>query len=643
MYFKIVDRMRVLFLLFLIPFLSFSQSVQVPDEMYFMGMKIYIKSDAKTEIAASVASLKKNRAYFQTKLDRVDAYFPIIERVFEAENVPEDFKFLVVQESALVSDAISKSNAVGFWQFKRESAIESGLRIDDLVDERKNISASTRGASIYLKKSNAIFNNWIYTLQSYNVGLGGTQRSVDTRFYGATEMEINGNTHWYILKCIAHKLAFGDEEGKNTAPPIVLFEYTNSSGKTFQDIAQELEVDESKLREYNKWLSHHTIPDDKEYIVTVPASYLDKDALAAKVGKNVYVASSNKHVTAFSTVKPDVKPLPEPKKISSKAEEMYPGEKPVFVLHNGLEAIKAKQGDDINKLAIQAGISRNRFLKYNDLRVFDQLMPNEYYYIEGKQNKANALFHVARQGETLREVSQLYGITIQAIIRKNRMKKGEPLQPGRELWLRNRRPEEVPIKIVTLPKATVSKPVVTKKPAVVKKDSVSITSKPVLVIPSPVSQPIQTPAEANPIPVRETPILTPTPSITTPVSEVKITPQPTVVTHNLPKVYFKDTIHVVQQKENIYSISRLYNTRPDSIRTWNVIDSTGIKIDQVLKVKKLVIEQVPEFKVHTVAPGETMYRISDLYKVPVQKIQEWNNKKDFTLSAGDIIFIKKQP
>jgi membrane-bound lytic murein transglycosylase D len=400
-------------------------------------------------------------------------------------------------------------------------------------------------------------------------------------------------------------------------------------------------VEEGKLREYNKWLIHHTIPDDKEYVVTVPASYLDKDALAAKIGTNVYVASSNKPSPGLPTVKPDVKPLPEPKKISAKAEEMYPGEKPVFVLHNGLEAIKAKQGDDINKLAIQAGISRNRFLKYNDLRVFDQLNPNEYYYIEAKQNKANVMFYVVRQGETLRDVSQLYGITIQAIIRKNRMKKGEPLQPGRELWLCNRRPEEVPVKIVTLPKPTVSKTVVTKKPSVEKKDSIAITPKPVLVVPTPVTQSSQTPIETNPIPVKETPILTPTSSIPTPVSEVKITPQPTLVTYHLPKVYLKDTIHVVQQKENIYSISRLYNTRPDSIRTWNVIDSTGIKIDQVLKVKKLVIEEVPGFKVHTVAPGETMYRISDMYKVPVQKIQEWNSKKDFTLSAGDIIFIKR--
>ena len=638
MYFKKLNIMRLLFLLFFFPFYCFSQTIQVPDEMYFMGMKIYIKGDAKSEIATNIASLKRNRAYFQTKLDRIDAYFPIIERIFEAENVPEDFKFLVVQESALTSDAVSKSNAVGFWQFKRESAIESGLRIDELVDERKNISSSSRGAAIYLKKSNAVFNNWIYTLQSYNVGLGGTQRSVDTRYYGANEMEIDANTHWYILKCIAHKLAFGEEEGKNTTPPIVLFEYSNSSGKTFQDIAQELQVDESKLKEYNKWLNHHTIPDDKVYTVTIPTTYLESENVANKVGSNVYIASTSKHIDGSPVIKPDVKPLPEPKKISNKAEEMYPGDKPVFVLHNGLEAIKAKQGDDINKLAIQAGVSRNKFLKFNDLRIFDQLMPNEFYYIENKQNKANALFHIARQGETLRDVSQSYGITIQAIIRKNRIKKGEPLQPGRELWLRNRRPEEVPIKIVQLTKPA-SKPSIVKKPIILKRDSTSLVIKPEIVVSTVSTQSNTTSSETKS--EKEIPTLEPSITKEVPVQE-KRSSQSIISTGIFPKVYYRDTNHIVQQKENIYSISRLYSTRPDSIRSWNAIDSTGIKIDQILKVKKLVVEQSPDFKVHIVASGETMYRISDLYKVPVQKIQEWNKKNDFSLSAGDILFIKKQ-
>ncbi len=628
--------MRFVYLLIFLPFVISAQAVEVPDEMYFLGIKINIKNAAKQEIASSVALLKKNRSYYQTKLDRVDAYFPIIERIFENESVPDDFKFLVVQESALVADAVSKSNAVGFWQFKRESAIESGLRVDYLVDERKNISAATLGAAKYLKKSNNVFNNWIYTLQSYNVGLGGTQRSVDTRYYGATEMDIDGSTHWYIVKCIAHKLAFADEEGKNPTPPIFLFEYDKSKGKTWKDIAEELEIEESKLKEYNKWLQHHTIPDDKDYIVTIPATYLEKDAIAAKVGVPANTTLHANSESKLPEIKRDVKPLPVPKKTSSKASEMYPGEKPVFVLHNGLEAIKAKMGDDINKLAIQASISRSKFLKYNDLRIFDELMPNEYYYIESKNNKANVLFHIVRQGETLRDVSQHYGITISAILRKNRMKKGEPLQPGRELWLKNKRPEEIPVKIVPL-----AKPVV--KTQAPKKHPVALKEVPIEI---PKSVPIQTQPE-NKVVVKETPVLKPNTTGGEPIASeptVSAFPKPTTLpTSQLQKISIKDTVHVVQPKESIYSIARLYNIRPDSIKVWNTIDSTGLKISQLLKIRKQVIYTHPDFILHTVAPSETIYRVADMYKVPVQKIQEWNGKTDFTLSVGEVIFIKKQP
>jgi membrane-bound lytic murein transglycosylase D len=603
--------MRFLSFFLFVPFLSIAQTADIPDEMYFLDTKIYIKNSAKSQIAETVSVLKKNKTYYQAKLDRIDAYFPLIERIFAEEGIPDDFKFLVVQESSLVSDAVSTSNAVGYWQFKRESATELGLRVDHLVDERKSIYSSTRGAAAYFKRSNAVFNNWIYTLQSYQVGLGGTQRTIDSRYYGAKEMDIDGNTYWYVIKCIAHKLAFGDDEGKNSTPPLVLFEYGNANGKTWKDISLELQVQEDKLREYNKWLSHHTIPDDRDYVVIVPASYMEKDAIAAKIG--VSALASAKLPTR------DLRPLPTPKKINAKAQERYPGDKPVFVLHNGLEAIKAKDGDDINKLAIQAGISRNRFLRFNDLRIFDELLPNEFYYTEAKKNKANVLFHIVKPGETLRDVSQMYGLTILAIRHKNRMKKGEPLQPGRELWLKNKRPKEVAVKIVELPSPNLAKAM----PKPIKKDTVSVLPKPTLL-----ATPKQeiTPKEAPPVK-------------STQIDEL---PVQVATASQFPRISSKDTTHIVQQKETIFSIARLYNTKPDSIKHWNTIDTTGLKIAQVLKVKKKVVEQAEGFKVHVVVPSETLYRLSEIYKIPIQKIQEWNNKSDVTLSAGDIIFIKEK-
>jgi membrane-bound lytic murein transglycosylase D len=605
---------RFLILLLLLPYFSFSQAVQVPDEMVFLDMKINIKNSAKDEIASTANLLRKNRTYFQAKIDRIDAYFPIIEKVFTEEGVPEDFKFLAVQESSLVSDAVSTSNAVGFWQFKRESAIENGLRIDNLVDERKNISASTRAAANYLKKSNKVFNNWIYALMSYNVGFGGTQRTVDSRYYGAREMDIDGKTHWYILKCIAHKLAFAEEEGKNSTPPLVLFEYFDGEGKTWSDLAGELSVEEGKLKEYNKWLNHHTIPDDKDYVVLVPSSYLDSKSIAAKVGDKRPFLSSN-HSAQIPAYKPDIKPLPEPKKTNPKAAQFYPGENPIFVLHNGIEAIKAKKGDDINKLAIQASISRNKFLKNNDLRVFDQLEENQYYYIKPKKNKANVLFHIVKEGENLRDVSQMYGVTISSIQKKNRMAKGEPLQPGRELWLRNKRPEEIPVKIIPLPKPTLVKP------------------------PKSEIKPVQ---KTITVPTTQIDTL-PRPTIAIPDSMLRSKPTATsvTITETLPRVYYKDTIHTVLQGQSLFAIARLYNTKVDSLKNWNTIDSSGIKINQILVVKKQVIELKQGYISHVVATGETFYRIADLYKVPVKSLQEWSNKKDFSLSVGEVLFIKK--
>lgn len=58
-----------------------------------------------------------------------------------------------------------------------------------------------------------MFDNWVLSLQSYLQGLTGTQRSVDDKLYGAKSMTINGKTHWYVKKFLAHYLAFQDYVG----------------------------------------------------------------------------------------------------------------------------------------------------------------------------------------------------------------------------------------------------------------------------------------------------------------------------------------------------------------------------------------------------------------------------------------------
>src|SRR3954471_777033 len=149
---------------------AFGQSPQVPHKMQFAGLTLTIHDDARREIQKDVDALTLHPKYFNVKAERAKTYFPIIEKIFAEERLPEDFKYLCLQESALIPDAVSSSNAVGFWQFKDFTAMEMGLRVDKDVDERLNIVSSSRAAARYFKKNNALLNNWLYALQAYQMG-----------------------------------------------------------------------------------------------------------------------------------------------------------------------------------------------------------------------------------------------------------------------------------------------------------------------------------------------------------------------------------------------------------------------------------------------------------------------------------------
>ena len=153
-----------------------AQTVVVPDNIYFADQHLIIKDNAREIIQKQVDALLRYPTFFQAKVDRADTYFPIISRIFAEEGLPDDFKYLALQESGLVSDAVSTSNAVGFWQFKKEAAADHGLVINSDVDERKHIVNSSRGAAKYFVKSNKLYyKNWYNTLLSYYLGSSGAK------------------------------------------------------------------------------------------------------------------------------------------------------------------------------------------------------------------------------------------------------------------------------------------------------------------------------------------------------------------------------------------------------------------------------------------------------------------------------------
>ncbi len=405
-----------------------AQVPQVEKTLDFAGMKLRLTDQARRDIQSSVDALYRSEKHFNIMLERVDLYLPLIEPIFEEYGVPDEFKYLVIQESSLVPDAVSSSNAVGFWQFKEGTATELNMRVDRQVDERMNIISATEGAAKYFLRSNAEFDNWLLSLQSYLTGQGGTSRSTDKRLFGAREMKVDEDTHWYVKKFLAYMVAFQEATGSQNRN-IILYQYTNTGNKTLRHIAREFDTSEEELAAYNKWLKSTHIPDDKPYSVIIPLNIDESRDLLAENDKK----KKEKEVFGHKQQGPGKIPAAS-------------GDKLVIVEFNDLKGVVAREGDDVKRLADMGDLSEKKFRKYNDLEAGDKIQPGQIYYLERKHRKARMYEHVLQPGESLWQISQQYGLRLDKLLQKNRLRSmAEEVKPGQVLWLRFIRPRYEPV------------------------------------------------------------------------------------------------------------------------------------------------------------------------------------------------------
>jgi membrane-bound lytic murein transglycosylase D len=413
----------------------------VPRNIGFAGMNLQLDEDARAVIQADVKALLANRKYWEAKLDRCLMYFPIIEGVLIDNEVPTDFKYLAVQESSLQPDAVSASNAVGFWQFKKETATDYGMRVDDQIDERKNITSSTRAAANYLKKSNAQFNNWIASLYSFYLGAGGISKTIPSDWSYSREITLNGKSDRYILRFLAHKVAIESAIDRYQSPsPVLLMEYPKAGGRTLDGLSKELDVDQVALRTYNRWLMTTDVPGDKEYSMVVPVTADRMNDVRAAIAKTKSPGPRDNFVQndiGFPLLNRAASPV-------GSSIELYE--------INGLPGIMAGGNDNSASLAKKAKVSFGSFLRYNDMSENDALTPGDVYYLAKKFKKAAIPYHTVREGESLWKISQIYALRLKKLVKYNRIdNRAQRLQTGRILWLAEKRPRNKPVEIVNQP------------------------------------------------------------------------------------------------------------------------------------------------------------------------------------------------
>lgn len=105
-------------------------------------------------------------------------YMPLFEQALETYSLPLELKYLPVIESALNPTAVSRVGATGLWQFMITTGQQYGLKVNSLIDERRDPLKASYAAAHYLSDLYRIFGDWNLVIAAYNAGPDNINKAI---------------------------------------------------------------------------------------------------------------------------------------------------------------------------------------------------------------------------------------------------------------------------------------------------------------------------------------------------------------------------------------------------------------------------------------------------------------------------------
>lgn len=253
----------------------------LPKELTFAGEKVPLEiEDVKERLEREIYV----NAYWQSNMillmKRSSKFLPTIEQLLKENNIPDDFKYLAMAESALMNVA-SPAGAKGFWQILESTGKEYGLEVSKDVDERYNLEKATYAATKYLNKAHSRFGDWTAVAASYNMGQSGFSRRQDAQLAkNYYDLYLNDETSRYLFRILAFKVIFENpaafgfymrESDYYKNPPLQELTVSNDI-KDLANWAKQNGSNYKELKLYNPWLrdTDLNIKRGKSYIILLP-------------------------------------------------------------------------------------------------------------------------------------------------------------------------------------------------------------------------------------------------------------------------------------------------------------------------------------------------------------------------------------
>ena len=240
----------------------------LPDSLEFAGEAVPLNQfDVRERIEREFLV----NTYWQSQtillLKRSARWFPVLDSILLANNVPTDFKYLAAAESGLIN-VVSPAGAVGYWQFLKTTGKTYGLEINDEIDERYHVEKSTEAACGYFRKAYRQFGSWSLVAASYNMGVDGIQKQIDKQKVNSYyDLLLNDETFRYVARIIAMKEILSNPERygfqirrKDLYAPFMYREIcVDSSVNDLATLALSQNINYKKLKLLNPWLRQNTI------------------------------------------------------------------------------------------------------------------------------------------------------------------------------------------------------------------------------------------------------------------------------------------------------------------------------------------------------------------------------------------------
>lgn len=433
----------------------------------------------RAEVKKWIKWYQKHPRHLELMFDRSRYYLKYVVDQVDNRHIPMEVALLPAVESAFDPFAYSHGQAAGMWQFIPMTADRFELRRDWWYDGRRDVLQSTAAALDYLSYLARLFDgDWALAMAAYNAGEGTVGRAIKKnkkarRGLSFWELDLPKETTSYVPKLIAltelikhpkyYRVKLPSLPNRDVFVPVGL------PGQI--DLAQAAsmaKVDLSLIQKlnpgYNRWATAPEGP--HRLLLPTYASERFKAALKAKRGKGLVtwkrhkVNSGESLISLASRFETSVEMIRKANKIdgshirvgqhllipvstrglkdySLSANSRLQASLTAAKNSSSSSVYEVKRGDSYWTIARKYGVSIEKLLRWNKLSKKDYVRPGQKLVIRSATKSLprhlKKVNYTVRSGDSLDYISRKFQVSVNQICDWNKIKSTAYLQPGQRL------------------------------------------------------------------------------------------------------------------------------------------------------------------------------------------------------------------